>query len=191
MKPLQKMQTWIDEEKHLGSPNPGNIVLATAADGIPHSRVVAIREILSDGVLFFTQSEKRKAKELLVNPCASMTLWLPLQQKQIILEGKAITLSAADNDRYWHSLSRERQLLFSAYSCISDQEIKSSEDLQEKKAALEVQYKDQAVPRENRYMGFKFSPTDVYFYSLGMGTFSELVKYTLKEDTWKITVLSP
>lgn len=80
--PFKKIHSLIETEKALGSPDPYVMVLATATqEGIPRSRVVAMREISTDGILFFTQSQKRKAIDLLENPLVSATIWLALQQK--------------------------------------------------------------------------------------------------------------
>lgn len=54
--------------------------------------------------------------DLSVNPSASMTLWLPLQQREVVLEGIVEPLTQTENMQYWDALSRERQLRFMAYS---------------------------------------------------------------------------
>jgi Pyridoxamine 5'-phosphate oxidase len=57
--------------KNAGSIAPNRAVLATATDtGTPHSRIVAIREMAQDSILFFTQKGTRKEKELRKNPKA-------------------------------------------------------------------------------------------------------------------------
>jgi pyridoxamine 5'-phosphate oxidase len=44
------------EEKQAGAPNPQQAVLATCARAaVPHARVVVIREMNEDSLLFFTQ----------------------------------------------------------------------------------------------------------------------------------------
>ena len=56
---IDEINQWLDKEKKLGSPNPNNIVLATAGkEGIPHSLFVAICEMNEQGILFFTQRGK-------------------------------------------------------------------------------------------------------------------------------------
>jgi len=111
--PFVKMQNWLAEEKELGSKAPDNIILATAtASGIPHSRVVAIREISPKGILFFTQRGKRKVIEMTENPHASMTLWLAHMQREVILDGIINPLTHEENQYYWNTLSRDRQLRF-------------------------------------------------------------------------------
>lgn len=54
---------------------------------------------------------------------------LPLQQSEVVLDGHAIPLTDSENNGYWKTLSRERQLLFSTYSLISNEIIYSSAGL--------------------------------------------------------------
>lgn len=183
----------MDTEKTLGSPDPFVMVLATATpEGVPRSRVVAIREIAADNILFFTQNEKRKAVDLLHNPFASATIWLAQQQKQIVLEGKVVLLNEAENNRYWESLTYQRQLLFSTYAPNSDQEIQSVADLEEKQKQLLEIYAGKTIPKNVHYIGFRLIPDTLYFYTLGIGIFSESLRYRLKEEGgWEEKMLSP
>jgi len=190
--PFDQMQQWLQKEKDLGSPNPYNIVLATATrEGIPHSKIVAIKEIRADTILFFTQRETRKAKELQENPCASMTLWLPLQQREVIVDGKVEPLSQEENERYWQDMPHDRQLMFSVYSPLSGKAIDSIRELEDERLALEKKYKDKPIPITDFYCGFKFIPAYFYFYTLGNASFSEVIRYAQSHKTWEKQMLSP
>lgn len=190
--PFDQMQQWLQKEKDLGSPNPNNIVLATATrKGVPHSRIVAIKEIRADSILFFTQRETRKAKELQENPCASMTLWLPLQQREVIIDGKVEPLSQEENERYWQDMPRDRQLIFSVYSPISGKAINSIKELENKNLNFQKRYKDRPIPITDFYCGFKFIPACFYFYTFGNNTFSEVIRYIQSHEDWEKQMLSP
>jgi len=189
---LDEMQQWLNQEKNLGSPNPNNIVLATAGKtGIPHSRIVAIREITEQGILFFTQRDTRKVNELTENPRASMTLWLPLQQREIVIEGSVVALSQKENQHYWDLLPYDRKLRFSAYSPTSSQPIRALAKLENKVKLLEKQYTATTIPMSAYYCGFCLVPTMLYFYTLGTTTFSEIIKYSQSSDGWQKQTLSP
>lgn len=63
--PINKLTQWLNKENSVGAPNPAQAVLATSTiDAIPHGRVVAIREISPEGLLFFTQKGTKKIEEL-------------------------------------------------------------------------------------------------------------------------------
>src|SRR5579883_2276823 len=162
--PILKLNDWLEKERKLGSSNPDRAVLATAGkDNIPHSRVVAIREINEKGILFFTQRGTRKVMEL----------------------------SREVNEKYWKTLPRDRQLRFAAYAPTSTQPIQSIETINDEYHNLLKQFDRRDVPISEYYCGFRLFPEYFYFYSLGSDDFSELIKYRFNNDQWTEQLLSP
>lgn len=186
----EKIKSWLEEEKQLGSGEAGSVVLATAsASGEVHSRIVAIREITEAGVLFFTQKRSQKAKDLSENSSASMTLWLPLRQREVVLDGVVEPLSQSENEHYWETLPRERQLRFLTYK--SGARIDSLAALQADYEVLEKKFQDKKIPMGESYCGYRLVPKRIYFYTLGQGTFSEVIQYALHEKAWIKQLISP
>ncbi len=190
--PFQRIKEWLDIEKSKGSSNPDCIVLATAGrDAIPHSRIVAIKEITDSSILFFTQPSTRKALEMKENPVASATLWLPLQQREVIMDGIIHTLPDEENESYWKQLPRERQLRFASYAPTSDQPIESLEVLNQKQALLTARYPTGHVLMNNLYCGYRLEIHTFYFYTLGGDSFSEYIRFKLVANDWQKQLLSP
>lgn len=190
--PFHQTREWLKKEKELGVEQSDCAVLSTVtSEGIPHSRVVAIREIAEDNLVFFTQQKTRKVAELLNNPHASMNFLLAMQQRQIILEGVAKPLSFEENQAFWETLPRERQLRFSAYAATSGQPIHDLSVLDEKKKVLMEKFLDNLIPMSEFYCGFRFIPESFIFYTVGSVSFSEVVKYTKKKEGWGQQLLSP
>lgn len=190
--PFCKINEWLKIEKELGSPNSDRVVLATATKNyIPHSRVVAIREINEDGILFFTQRGTRKVSELISNPVASMTFWLAMQQREIILDGMIQELESKENQHYWETMAHDRQIRFSAYAPTSVQPINSINVIENKLEALLKQFKGQTVPMSEFYCGFRLVPEAIIFYTLGSDSFSEVLRYSCNKGKWNEETLSP
>lgn len=188
--PLSKIHEWLKKEKQLGSTDPDRMVLATAsAAGKVHSRIVAIREISEAGVLFFTQRATRKVADMTENASASMTLWLPLQQREVILDGVIKALTYEENLFYWDTLPYERQVKFTLHS--SGRQLSSVMELDDKYKVLLNTYRNQKVPMNDAYCGFRLCPEMMYFYTLGMEKFSEVIKYLRTESGWESQLISP
>lgn len=188
--PINKMQEWLEKEKQLGSPDPDRVILATAsAAGKVHSRVVAIREITETGVLFFTQRATRKVADLTENPSASMTLWLPLQQREVILDGITQPLTPNENNFYWDTLPYERQVKFTMHR--SGKQVSSLMELENEYQALLRKYRNEKVPISDSYCGYRLSPEVAYFYTLGVESFSEVIKYSRTDVGWENELISP
>lgn len=187
---IEKIKEWLENEKQLGSTDPDRVVLATAsAAGKVHSRVVAIREITESGILFFTQRATRKVADLIENPSASMTLWLPLQQREVILDGIIQTLTSDENNFYWDTLPYERQVKFRLHR--SGKQVSSLMELENEYQALLNKYRNEKVPISDSYCGYSLCPETVYFYTLGIETFSEVIKYSRTSLGWKSELISP
>ncbi len=188
--PIGVIKNWISEEKELGSSYADSVVLATAsAEGKVHSRVVAIREVTESGVLFFTQKRSRKAQDLSENSSASMTLWLPLKQREVVLDGFVEALSQSENQTYWEELPRERQLRFLTYK--SGSPIESLNTLQVDYDNLEKKFQHDTIPMDECYCGYRLVPNRIYFYTLGKETFSEVIQYSCADDNWQKELVSP
>lgn len=184
------MQEWLEIEKQLGSQDADRVILATAsAAGKVHSRVVAIREITEAGVLFFTQRATRKVADLTENPSASMTLWLPLQQREVILDGITQPLTSDENNFYWDTLPYERQVKFTMHR--SGKQISSLIALENEYQVLLNTYRHEKVPISDSYCGYRLTPEIIYFYTLGVETFSEVIKYSRLDLGWEKELISP
>lgn len=192
MHPTHTINTWLEKEIALGSASPNRIILATASkDAIPSARVVAIREINESGILFFTQRGTRKVRELNVNEHVSAVLWLPLQQRQVTIEGIAKPISNEENLQYWQTMPHERQLRFCAYAPTSGQVIESPTTLEDTFQVITQRYKDTTVPMSEFYCGYRITPTLINFYTLGSDSFSEVKRYITIDDAWKEEIISP
>lgn len=192
MIPILKINGWLNKERELGSTNPDRVVLATTSkNAIPHSRIVAIREISEEGILFFTQQGTRKVSEINENPYASMTLWLPLQQRQVVLDGIVKELTSEENLRYWKTMPRDRQLRFTAYAPTSGKVIRSIDEIKKQNEILSKQFDGKEIPMSEYYCGFRLIPDILYFYTLGVETFSKVKMYKMNQGQWQEYLLSP
>lgn len=190
--PINQLIECLNKEKELGIEQPDCAVLATCtASGKPHSRVVAIREIQQDGLIFFTQKGSRKVTQLHENSLATFNFLFVMQQMQVVLEGNAIPLSNEENEFYWQDLPRERQLRFSSYAPTSGQVIQDHQVLEAKKRMLNEQFKNQPIPMSEYYYGFRFIPNILIFYTVNSESFSEVIRFSRSKEAWKKELMSP
>ncbi|WP_238400667.1 pyridoxamine 5'-phosphate oxidase family protein [Legionella bononiensis] len=186
------LKEWLNKEKERGIEDPSCAVLSTCSSSSePHSRVVAIREIETESLLFFTQQKTRKVAELLNNPKSCLNFLFAMQNRQVILESTAIPISQEENEAFWSTLPRERQLRFSAYAPTSGLVIKDLNQLETRKKELSDQFAGLPIPMSEYYFGFRFIPETWIFYTVGSISFSEVIRYTKIEDSWKSELISP
>jgi pyridoxamine 5'-phosphate oxidase len=104
--PLELFGSWFAEARALAvQPNPDAMVLATVgADARPSARVVLCKRIDPSGyVVFFTNYESRKGRELLAHPRGAVVMHWDVMQRQVRIEGEVVQSPVEESDEYFAS----------------------------------------------------------------------------------------
>jgi len=102
--PMTTVTHWFDEARARAvQPNPDAMVLASVgADGKPSARVVLCRHVnLAGYVVFYTNYESRKGRELAHHPRAAAVIHWDSLHRQIRLEGSVVKSPHAESDAYF------------------------------------------------------------------------------------------
>lgn len=72
--PIEQFERWLDEavRAEVNEPTAVNVA-AVDGRGRPNSRMVLLKEVNSEGFVFFTNYHSRKGRSLELNPFAAMT----------------------------------------------------------------------------------------------------------------------
>ncbi|HEM1534276.1 TPA: pyridoxamine 5'-phosphate oxidase family protein [Legionella pneumophila] len=190
--PIALLTTWISEELERGAPNPQHATLSTAGkDSIPHGRVIAIREINEQGLLFFTQRGTRKVVEMTYNPIVSLTFWFELFEREVMIDGSARPLSESENQAYRDTYPPFAQIRFHSYAPTSSQVISSKQLIENKRKILISRFHDKSLPMSEYYCGFRIIPTRMVFYTYRTDELSDVVEYCFIKNNWEKNLLSP
>jgi pyridoxamine 5'-phosphate oxidase len=112
--PLTLASQWLAHAWQQGlQPNPNAMVLATATpEGHPSARVVLCKDMQPDPgfIVFYTNYESRKGRELAANPRASAVLHWDHLQRQVRIEGFVVKAPEADSDAYFASRPLESRI---------------------------------------------------------------------------------
>jgi pyridoxamine 5'-phosphate oxidase len=105
LNPLELATAWLAQARSdAAQPNPNAMVLATVgAHSQPSARVVLCKDIVaaSGDILFYTNYQSRKGRELADNPRAAIVFHWDHRHRQIRAEGVVEVLSNAENDSYF------------------------------------------------------------------------------------------
>ncbi len=115
--PLPLFQEWFREAvARRTQPNPDAMVVATvASSGEPSARVVLCKRIGDDGyVVFFTNYQSRKGRELEARPRAAAVFHWDALHRQIRVEGPIVQSPAAESDQYFASRALDSRIAASA-----------------------------------------------------------------------------
>src|SRR5690606_18812416 len=102
--PLEQFSKWFDEALQAEVMEPNAMVLATVGeDGCPAARIVLLKGLDERGLVFFTNYESRKGRELTAHPQASLLFFWPELERQVRLEGSIEKIAASESDVYYNS----------------------------------------------------------------------------------------
>lgn len=102
--PLQQFDQWLQQAIRSEVPEPNAMTLATAGSDLrPSTRVVLIKGYDARGIVWYTNYESRKGRELAGNPYAALQFhWVELE-RVVRIEGRVEQVSAEDSDAYYAS----------------------------------------------------------------------------------------
>jgi pyridoxamine 5'-phosphate oxidase len=104
--PLELFTSWFAEARARAvQPNPDAMVLATVgADSNPSARIVLCKRIDPSGYLvFFTNYESRKGRELGEHPRAAVVMHWDVMHRQVRIEGPVVRSPVEESDEYFAS----------------------------------------------------------------------------------------
>lgn len=102
--PLHQFGLWLEQAISAEVPEPNAMTLATVgSDMRPSTRVVLIKGYDAEGIVWYTNYDSRKGRELAGNPYAALQFhWVELE-RVVRIEGRVQTTSASDSDAYFQS----------------------------------------------------------------------------------------
>lgn len=166
------------------------MTLATAtAAGVPSSRTVLLRELRDQTLVFFTNYQGRKARELLENPVAALLFYWPPLGRQIRVVGTVAKVSPEVSDAYFASRPRGSQL--GAWASPQSEVLPNRQALEDAAEQIRVRFENQEVPRPSHWGGFAVTPTEFEFWQDGTYRLHDRLYYSREDGRWVGRRLAP
>lgn len=188
--PLQTLEQWYNDAKTTSLPNPNAFVLSTTdSSGVPRSRVVLMKSLGAEGLVFYTNYESQKGRNLAHDPrCSALFFWDSLH-RQVHIIGQAEKTSRADSEAYWATRPRASQL--SQWVSKQSETVASREQLDEEYRLADERYRNQIIPCPSHWGGYLIRPTYVEFWTGREGRLHDRLAYHKVESGWRETRLYP
>ncbi len=188
--PLVRINEWIEEAVKLEVPLPHAMNLSTVDDfGQPSSRMVLLKSISDEGMVFYTDYESHKGQMLHKNSKAALNFWWAKTDKQIRIEGVCIKTSDQESDEYFQSRPKGSQI--SATVSIQSKEIRDYENLVKEAKDLEKRSSGSNLKRPSRWGGYKLIPNRIEFWKNEANRLHRRELFILESNKWRKTLLSP
>lgn len=189
---IQQFQIWMHEALESKVAEPNAMTLATVnSEGKPAARVVLLKDIEDGTMVFYTNYDSHKGRELEANPNAALVfLWLELQ-RQVRVEGRVERVGRETSEAYFQSRPKASQI--GAWVSSQSSTIANRAVLEDAQKAIEIQYADKDVlPLPPNWGGYKLTISSMEFWQGRRSRLHDRLLYTLQTDgTWVIERLAP
>ena len=188
--PLQQFERWFQQALAAELPEPNAMTVATVgADGRPSTRGGLIKGYDARGIVWYTNYESRKGRELAGNPHAALQFhWVELE-RVVRIEGRVEKVDAAESDAYYQSRPLDSRI--GAWASPQSQVIASRAVLVANAARYGAQYLLHP-PRPPHWGGFRLVPDRWEFWQGRKSRLHDRLRYRLDEaGTWVRERLAP
>ena len=157
--------------------------------GRPSVRTVLVKGLDERGVVFYTNYESAKARDLDARPSAAAVLaWLPLE-RQVRLSGPVTRVERAETEAYFAARPRGSQL--GAWASPQSRVVPSRAALEDAVREIEERFAGGEVPAPPNWGGYRLAPDVVEFWQGRADRLHDRIRYRLDGDAWVIERLAP
>lgn len=189
--PMEGLKEWFDFAVSEQVPEPNAMTLCTVGlDLQPTARIVLVKDIHADGVVFYTNYLSKKGQQIAENPRVSLVFFWQSLERQVRVEGVAEKVSAEESDAYFYSRPRLSQA--GAIASLQSSVIEGRASLDAAMKELMEKPEEETLKRPAHWGGYLVRPVAVEFWQGRPGRVHDRIRYSKeKGDTWVKVRLSP
>nr|WP_297382729.1 pyridoxamine 5'-phosphate oxidase [uncultured Roseateles sp.] len=187
--PLRQFREWLQQALDAGIPEPNAMTLATVGpDGRPSTRIVLIKDIEERGLVWYTNYDSRKGRELAAHPFAALQFHWVEMERVVRIEGRVEKVDAAQSDAYFASRPLDSRL--GAWASPQSQVISSRAVLVANAAKAAAQHGLNPA-RPPHWGGYRLVPERWEFWQGRKSRLHDRLVYRLEDGIWVRERLAP
>jgi pyridoxamine 5'-phosphate oxidase len=188
--PVAQFSIWMAEALNSQIIDANAMTVSTVdTDSRPSSRVVLLKEFDSDGFVFFTNYESKKAADLAQNPNIALHFYWPQLERQVIITGAAEKTSREEAEKYFATRPLESRI--GAWASKQSSVLASRADLIAKIDEIRIRFQGQEVPCPPFWGGYRVTPVRFEFWQGRESRLHDRIVYVRHGDVWETARLAP
>ncbi len=178
--PLQQFDQWLNEAIKGEVPEPNAMTLATVGSDLrPSTRVVLIKGYDARGIVWYTNYNSQKGRELAGNPYAALQFHWVEMERVVRIEGLVEKVSDEESDEYFKSRPLDSRI--GAWASPQSEVIDSRTVLVTNAAKYGAQFLLHP-PRPPHWGGYRLKPDTWQFWQGRKSRLHDRLRYTLQAD---------
>ncbi len=188
--PFELFSLWFEQARAREINDPEAMSLATVdADGLPDVRMVLCKGSNAEGLVFYTNAQSAKGRQLLGQPKAAALFHWKSLRRQARFRGPVTLLDEAAADAYFHSRPRQSQI--GAWASQQSRPLASRAALERSAADYAAEFGDGEIPRPAYWRGFRLAPTEIELWADGPFRLHDRVRFVRDGAGWSRQRLYP
>jgi len=189
--PMLLLKVWLEVAARSGNIDPTAMMLSTVDESnSPSSRIVLLKKIEQGELIFFTNFNSRKAREIQNRSGVAAHFYWPELERQVKISGIAEKVKNSDSDLYFSSRPLESQI--SAWASPQSEVVPDRDYLEREYRKYQERFKSlQEIPRPAHWGGFAIDPMRMEFWQGGRHRLHDRIEYTLQNAKWSRVRLAP
>lgn len=189
--PMELFSHWLDHALKSNNPDPTAMTLSTVErNGQPSSRIVLLKKVEEDRLVFYTNYHSRKAREIKVKKRVAAHFFWPELERQVNIAGIARPIDDLDSDHYFKSRPYESKI--TAWASPQSEVIPNKDYLEKEFEKYTNKYRStDEIPRPAYWGGYSIIPSRIEFWQGGRKRLHDRIEYIKKDERWSSVRLAP
>jgi pyridoxamine 5'-phosphate oxidase len=187
--PMLMFKKWYQGAHEHNCVSPHAMSISTVDSNCqPSSRTVYMKELMEEGIVFYTNYNSKKGKDLKLNPKIAALFFWDCTEQQVRIEGEVEKVPEELSDDYFASRPRISQI--GAWASEQSSEIENRDALEERVDFFKKKFPN-VIPRPPHWGGYLIKPHYFEFWQGRLGRLHDRICYTKEDNNWSIKRISP
>ncbi|WP_339852550.1 pyridoxamine 5'-phosphate oxidase [Roseovarius nubinhibens] len=189
--PFEIARQWLGEAEASEPNDPNAMALATVDEhGLPNVRMVLLKTIAEDSIVFYTNYESAKGREIDGQGKAAMVMHWKSLRRQVRMRGLVTREEGPEADAYFASRSLQSRL--GAWASEQSRPLASRQSLMTKVAKITAT-KGVSPDRPPYWGGYRITPLEIEFWADGAFRLHDRFVWRREKigDAWNVLRLNP